>query len=221
MELTIQLQVEDPATELIDFLGYEIPERFSVLFWISPQDFDDPFTVKFHYEIGDEGTPSVVETRISGSNSALAGAIPPLDGVKSAHSGFYYQGRVFRHHLSWVDKNYKDLFITGLQIAIQREFKLEEFGRFFTQTVKKLDLPTLRKFEAQLREELGSRRKLTPEFLKEVLKKRERYFSEHGSHRGFNQRLAEQEGVTPKAIEKWIKKAEDLPKKPIRKRKGK
>ena len=205
MELTFQLQVEDPEAELIDFIGYEIPERFSVLFWISPQDFDDPFSVRFFYEIGDEGTPSVVETRISGSNSSLAGVI-------GDHAGFFYQGKVFRHHLAWVEKNFKDLFITGLQIAIQREYRSEELrkGRFLHHSTKKLDRETLKEFELQIREELGSRRKLTPEFLKEVLQKRAQYKKEHSSHRGFNQRLADQEAVTIKAVEKWIQKAEAL-----------
>jgi len=219
MELTMQLQVEEPETELIEFLGYEIPERFSVLFWISHQDYEDPFSVKLHYEIGEEGTPSVVETRISGSNYTLASENSAPDGENRLHSGLYYRGKVFRHHLTWTEKNFKDLFITGLQVAIQRDYKPEELkkGRFIHHSARRLNRQELKSFELQIREELASRRTLSPEFLKGVLRKREKYRLENGSHRGFNQRLADQEAVTIKAVEKWIQKAEKLPARAVKK----
>ena len=42
MKIVAQVQIEDRQAELIEFLGYEIPDRFSVLMWFSLETFDDP-----------------------------------------------------------------------------------------------------------------------------------------------------------------------------------
>ena len=47
MKYSSAVAVEDPKVKLVDFLGYEIPEKFSVLFWIDREDTGSPFTVKF------------------------------------------------------------------------------------------------------------------------------------------------------------------------------
>lgn len=215
MEYSTAIAVEDPTVKLVNFLGYEIPEKFSVLFWISKQDFGDPFTVKFYYEIGEEGTPSVMEVRVSGQHP---------DNFPS-----HYQGKVFRHQLEWVEENYSSILIGGLQVAIQRRYSLEEWQNghlSLRKSPKKLDFRTLEDFERQMRKELGSKRKLTPEFYKDILKQRQTYKKKHGSHRGFNEILRKQEGVSVKTVESWVTKAEaalvsKTESKPKRKKKGK
>ena len=59
-----------------------------------------------------------------------------------------------------------------------------------------------------MREKLRKSRKITPEFKKELLQKRATYKSLHGSHRGFNQQLAEIEGVEVGTVESWVTKAQ-------------
>ena len=76
--------------------------------------------------------------------------------------------------------------------------------------IKELNTVTPKDFERQMREELGSKRKLTPEFLKEILEKRDIYREIHGSHLRFNKTLAEEEKVSVKAVEAWVAKAEAL-----------
>ena len=199
MKYSSAVAVEDPKVKLVDFLGYEIPEKFNVLFWIDREDTGSPFTVKFYYEIGQEGTPSVMEVRVSGQHR---------DNFPS-----HYQGRVFRHHLEWVEQNYSSIFVGGLQVAIQKKYTLEQWQNghiSLRKSSKKLDFSTLKDFERQMREELGSKRKLTPEFLKEILEKRDIYREIHGSHLRFNKTLAEEEKVTVKAVEAWVAKAEVL-----------
>ena len=95
-------------------------------------------------------------------------------------------------------------------------------NRVINFATKKIDHTSLKAFEKQMREEVGKTRKLTPEFLKGILSEREKYRKVKGSHYGFNNLLADREGVSIKAVEKWVAKAESLPTaKPIQKGKRK
>lgn len=225
MKILGQVQIEDEQAKLIEFLGYEIPDRFTVRMQFSLETFDDPqrkniflvppFVVKFCYEIGDEGTPSVVEVRIQGTQNErasesdlLANDFGIYEGIEI--QGFGVRGRVFRHHLGFVEKKFTDILITGLQFVIQGEYKKRDLtsGKQIEYIIKKVDRPSLLAFEKKIREEVGKSRKLTPEFLKRVLEERARYKNSKGSHYGFNEYLASKEGVKVKAVEKWIAKAE-------------
>ena len=225
MKILGQVQIEDRQAELIEFLGYEIPDRFSVQMWFSLEDFNDPqgksifldppFGVKFSYEIGAEGTPNVVEVRIQGTQNERASESDPLandfgiyEGIEI--QGFGVRGRVFRHHLGFVEKKFTDILIIGLQFVIQGEYKKRDLtsGKQIEYIMKKVDRPSLLAFEKKIREEVGKSRKLTPEFLKRILEDRTRYKNAKGSHYGFNEYLASKENVGVKAVEKWIAKAE-------------
>ena len=200
MELPTKVDIEGLSVELVNFLGNEIPEKFSVLFWISPEDFEDPWTVKFFYEIGAEGTPTVMETRLSG-----------FGGL--GHFPYYQRGRVFRHHFGWIEKNYTELFITGLQIVSQIKYTPEKLGsgHIYRKSLKKVEPMTNKKFEVQVRGILKKSRTRTPEFYAEVARKRALYMEEHGSHYGFNKKLAEAEGVSTKMVEKWVETIDSFP----------
>jgi hypothetical protein len=225
MKILGQVQIEDRQAELIEFLGYEIPDRFTVRMQFSLETFDDPqrknvfleppFVVKFCYEIGAEGTPSVVEVRIQGTQNERASESDPLandfgiyEGIEI--QGFGIRGRVFRHHLGFVEKKFTDILITGLQFVIQGEYKKQDLrsGKQIEYKIRKVDRPSLLVFEKKIREEVGAIRKLTPEFLNRILKERAKYKSLRGSHYGFNDYLAGKEMVSVKAVEKWIAKAE-------------
>jgi hypothetical protein len=226
MKILGQVQIEDQQAELIDFLGYEIPNRFSVQMWFSLEDFNDPqgksifleppFGVKFSYEIGAEGTPNVVEVRIQGGQNERADESHPFVNDFGIYEGIEVRGRVFRHNLGFVEKNFTDILITGLQFVIQREYKVRDLatGKKFDEIVKKVDRASLLAFEKKIREEVGRSRKLTPEFLKGILEERTRYKKSRGSHYGFNAYLASKESVGVKAVEKWIAKAESNLKSP-------
>jgi hypothetical protein len=226
MKIVAQVQIEDRQAELIEFLGYEIPDRFSVLMWFSLETFDDPkgksifleppFGVKFSYEIGVEGTPNVVEVRIQGGQNEREDASNPFVNDFGIYEGIEVRGRVFRHNLGFVEKNFTDILITGLQFVIQREYKVRDLatGKKFDEIVKKVDRASLLAFEKKIREEVGRSRKLTPEFLKGILEERAKYKNSKGSHYGFNAYLASKEGVGLKAVEKWIAKAESNLKNP-------
>lgn len=214
MEYNSAIFIEDPLVEFVDFLGYLIPQRFSVLFWIAIEDYEDLFTVNLKYEIAAQGTPKVTEVRVSGTHP---------DNFPN-----HYEGNVLRNQLSWVDKNYRALLIGGLQVATQYKYRLEKWENGHVaigKSRKKIDLADLKDFELELREKLGKTQKLTPEFLKEILDQRSKYKTIHGSHRGFNQKLAEQEGVKVKTVEAWVAKAESHPVKEtgneLKKKKGK
>jgi hypothetical protein len=220
MKILGQVQIEDRQVELIEFLGYEIPDRFNVLMWFSLEDFDDPegksffldppFGVKFYYEIGIEGTPNVVEVRIQGAQNERANESDPLANDFGIYEGVEMRGRVFRHNLGFVEKNFTDILILGLQFVIQKEYKKRDLasGKKIDYITKRVDRGSLLAFEKEIREEVGKSRKLTPEFLKRVLEERARYKKSKGSHYGFNEYLADKEGVGVKAVEKWIAKAE-------------
>jgi hypothetical protein len=231
MKIVGQVLIEDRQAELIEFLGYEIPDRFTVRMEFSLETFDDPqgknifleppFVVKFCYEIGAEGTPSVVEVRIQGTQNERASEFDPLandfgiyEGIEI--QGFGVRGRVFRHHLGFVEKKFTDILITGLQFVIQGEYKKRDLtsGKQIEYIINKLDRPSLLAFEKKIREEVGKSRKLTPEFLNRILEERAKYKSLRGSHYGFNAYLASKEGVGLKAVEKWIAKAESNLKNP-------
>ena len=225
LRIISQIQIEDRQAELIEFLKYEIPDRFVVLMWFSLQTFDDPkgenyflkipFGVKFSYEIGSEGTPRVVEVRVQGGQNQLAseGDMFANDfGIYEAIEiqGFGVRGGVFRHHLGFVEKHFTEILILGLQVAIQQKYTKRDLtsGKIIDYTIKQVDRISLLAFEKQIREEFAKSRKLTAEFLKSILKQRSQYKNSKGSHYGFNEYLASKEGVTVKAIEKWIAKAE-------------
>jgi len=220
MKILGQVQIEDRQAELIEFLGYEIPNRFSVQMWFSLETFDDPqgksifseppFGVKFSYEIGVEGTPNVVEVRIQGGQNERADESHPFVNDFGIYEGIEVRGRVFRHNLGFVEKHFTDILITGLQYVIQREYKKRDLssGKKFDEIFKRVDRASLLAFEKKIREEVGKSRKLTPEFLKGILEERARYKTSKGSHYGFNEYLASKEGVGVKAVEKWIAKAE-------------
>ena len=222
MKILGQVQVEDRNAELIDFLGYEIPDRFSVLMWFSLESFDDPhekvifteapFGVKFYYEIGSEGTPKVIEVRMQGAQTERASVNDRFANDYGIYEGFEIRGRVFRHHFGFVEKNFTNIMISGLQFVIQKNYKKEDLknGRVINYTTKRIDRESLIAFEREIREEVGKSRKLTPEFLKTILEERSEYKKIKGSHHGFNKHLAEREGLTVKAIEKWIEKAESV-----------
>jgi len=220
MKILGQVQIEDSQAELVEFLGYEIPDRFSVLMWFSLETFDDPkgksifleppFGVKFYYEIGAEGTPSVVEIRIQGAQNERASEKDLIANDFGIYEGFEIRGRVFRHNLGFVEKNFTDILITGLQFVIQKEYKKRDFtsGEQIEYITKRVDRSSLLAFEKKIREEVGKSRKLTPEFLKRILEERAKYKILRGSHYGFNEYLAGKEVVSVKAVEKWIAKAE-------------
>lgn len=226
MKILGQVQIEDRQAELIEFLGYEIPDRFSVLMWFSLETFDDPqgksifltppFGVKFSYEIGLEGTPNVVEVRIQGSQNEREDESNPFVNDFGFYEGIEVRGRVFRHNLGFVEKNYTDILITGLQFVIQKEYKKRDLasGKKIDYITKRIDRASLLAFEKKIREQVGKSRKLTPEFLKGILEERTRYKKSRGSHYGFNAYLASKEGVGVKAVEKWIAKAESNLKNP-------
>ena len=197
MEYRYALSVENSNVEFVDFLGYQIPKEFTVLFWIADQDYEDLFTVKLKYEIQEEGTPQVLEVLVSG---------PHPENFPS-----YVKGRVFRKQLAWVDKNFQNLKIGGLQVAVSYQYRLEQWENGHLAIGKyqvKIDLTKLQEFELEMREKLRKSRKITPEFKKELLQKRATYKSLHGSHRGFNQQLAEIEGVEVGTVESWVTKAQ-------------
>lgn len=225
MKILSQVQIEDRQAELVDFLGYEIPDRFTVRMEFSLEVFDDPegksiflevpFMVKFNYEIGTEGTPRVVEVRIQGGQSERMSGGDPLANEYGIYEAIEIQGfgirdRVFRHHLGFVEKHFTEILILGLQVVIQQKYTQRDLanGKIIDYTIKRLDHISLLAFEKEIREKLGKSRKLTPEFLKKILEERRRYKSSKGSHYGFNDYLASKEGVTVKAVEKWIAKAE-------------
>jgi hypothetical protein len=220
MKILGQVQIEDRQAELIDFLGYEIPDRFSVLMWFSLETFDDPqgksffleppFGVKFSYEIGAEGTPNVVEVRIQGGQNERANKSQPFANDFGIYEGIEVRGRVFRHNLGFVEKNFTDILITGLQFVIQKKYEKRDLtsGKEIAYITKRIDRASLLTFEKKIREQVGKSRKLTPEFLKGILEERTRYKNARGSHYGFNEYLASKEGVVVKAVEKWFSKAE-------------
>jgi len=220
MKILGQVQIEDQQAELIDFLGYEIPNRFSVQMWFSLEDFNDPqgksiffdppFGVKFSYEIGAEGTPNVVEVRIQGGQNERADESHPFVNDFGIYEGIEVRGRVFRHNLGFVEKNFTDILITGLQFVIQKEYTKRDLksGKRIDYITKRINRDFLLAFEKEIREQVGKSRKLTPEFLKGILEERTRYKKSRGSHYGFNACLASKEGVGVKAVEKWIAKAE-------------
>lgn len=220
MKILGHVQIKDRQAELIEFLGYEIPNYFSVLMWFSLETFDDrqgkniffepPFGVKFYYEIGQEGTPSVVEVRIQGAQNERANKSDPLANDFGIYEGIEMRGRVFRHNLGFVEKNFTDILITGLQIAIQKKYTKRDLtsGKTIDYITEKLDRADLVAFEREIRERVGKSRKLTPEFLKGILKERTKWKNLKSSHYGFNEYLASKEGVGVKAVEKWIAKAE-------------
>jgi hypothetical protein len=220
MKILGQVQIEDREAELIEFMGYEIPNHFSVLMWFSLETFNDPkgknifleapFGVKFSYEIGSEGTPNVVEVRIQGGQSEREDESNPFVNDFGIYEGIEFRGRVFRHNLGFVEKNFTDILITGLQFVIQKEYKKRDFtsGKQIEYITKRIDRSSLLAFEKKIREEVGKTRKLTPEFLNRILKERAKYKSLRGSHYGFNEYLAGKELVSVKAVEKWIAKAE-------------
>lgn len=224
MKILGQVQIEDRQAELIDFLGYEIPNRFSVQMWFSLEDFNDPqgksifleppFGVKFSYEIGAEGTPNVVEVQIQGGQNERADDSSPFANDFGIYEGIEVRGRVFRHNLGFVEKNFTDILITGLQFVIQKEYMKRDLksGKQIDYITKRIDRASLLAFEKQIREQVGKSRKLTPEFLKGILEERTRYKKAKGSHYGFNEYLASKENVGVKAVEKWIAKAEMTPK---------
>ena len=220
MKILGQVQIEDQQAELIDFLGYEIPNRFSVQMWFSLEDFNDPqgksiffdppFGVKFSYEIGAEGTPNVVEVRIQGGQNERADESHPFVNDFGIYEGIEVRGRVFRHNLGFVEKNFTDILITGLQFVIQKEYTKRDLksGKRIDYVTKRINRDFLLAFEKEIREQVGKSRKLTPEFLRGILEERTRYKKSRGSHYGFNAYLASKEGVGVKAVEKWIAKAE-------------
>lgn len=223
MKILGRVLIEDQQTELIEFLGYEIPERFSVFMWFSLEDFEDPegknifvaeapFGVKFSYEIGSEGTPNVVEVSIQGAQSERASENDAFANEYGIYEGFQVRGRVFRHHLGFVEKNFTDILITGLQFVIQKEFTKQDISskKVITATTKKIDRALLKEFEREIRAEVAKSRKLTPEFLIKVLEERANYKILKGSHYGFNNYLSSKEGVKVKTVEMWIAKAEKL-----------
>lgn len=225
MKILGQVQIEDRQAELIEFLGYEIPNRFSVLMWFSLETFDDPegksifvdppFGVKFSYEIGAEGTPNVVEVRIQGGQNERADESNPFANDFGIYEGMEVRGRVFRHNLGFVEKNFTDILITGLQFVIQKEYTKRDLksGKQIDYITKRINRASLLAFEKEIREQVGKSRKLTPEFLKGILEERARFKESKGSHYGFNELLASKEGVGVKAVEKWIAKAESSLKK--------
>jgi hypothetical protein len=220
MKILGQVQIEDRQAELIEFLGYEIPNRFSVQMWFSLEDFNDPkgksifleppFGVKFSYEIGAEGTPNVVEVRIQGGQNEHADESHPFVNDFGIYEGIEVRGRVFRHNLGFVEKNFTDILITGLQFVIQKEYTKRDLksGKQIDSITKRINRDSLLAFEKEIRERVGKSRKLTPEFLKRILEDRTRYKNAKGSHYGFNEYLASKENVWVKAVEKWIAKAE-------------
>jgi hypothetical protein len=222
MKILGQVLIEDTSAELTEFLDYEIPNRFSVLMWFSLETLDDPkgktiffekpFTVKFTYEIGDQGTPKVVGVFVSGEQSEYAPKGDPFANDLGIYEGVMFHGRVFRQHLGFVENNFTEIMITGLQIAIQREYSVRELkgGRRFEYVSKRIDRDSLKLFEKQIREAVGGSRKLTPEFLTGLLEERARFKNEEGSHYGFNNFIASREMVSVKAVEKWVSKAEKL-----------
>ena len=233
MKILGQVQIEDQQAELIEFLGYEIPNRFSVLMWFSLETFDDPqgksiftdppFGVKFSYEIGSEGTPNVVEVRIQGAQNQRADEANPFANDFGIYEGIEVRGRVFRHNLGFVEKNFADILITGLQFVIQKEYTKRDLtnGKTIDYITKKIERASLVAFEKEMREQVGKSRNLTPEFLNWVLEERAKYKIAKGSHYGFNEYLASKEFVGVKAVEKWIAKAESSLKKPRLKSVGK
>jgi hypothetical protein len=226
MKILGQVQIEDRQAELIDFLGYEIPNRFSVQMWFSLEDFNDPqgksifleppFGVKFSYEIGAEGTPNVVEVRIQGGQNERVDESNPFANDFGIYEGIEIRGRVFRHNLGFVEKNFTDILITGLQFVIQKEYTKRDLksGKRIDYITKRIDRTSLLAFEKEIREQVGKSRKLTPEFLKRILEERARFKESKGSHYGFNEYLASKENVGVKAVEKWIAKAETSLKSP-------
>jgi hypothetical protein len=188
--------------------------------WFSLETFDDPqgksifleppFGVKFSYEIGAEGTPNVVEVRIQGGQNERADESNPFVNDFGIYEGIEVRGRVFRHNLGFVEKNYTDILITGLQFVIQKEYKKRDLksGKEIDYITKRIDRASLLAFEKKIRDQVGKSRKLTPEFLKGILEERLKYKNSKGSHYGFNAYLASKEGVGVKAVEKWIAKAE-------------
>lgn len=193
--------------------GYELPKQFKAFFMVQDQDQRSVrnWSVEILIDIGDEGTPTILEMIPRGltyQNQLW------LDG-----SGNYIyreeHGSVLPVHLEILQKHYRRFLKLALEIAIQvHVYKGSGKAHSWTILTKNRDIPIkdLSSFGKEV-VNTSSKRRLTKEFLSKILKEheqeRKRAEKVGGKFKG-NSNLANKYLVEVKTIESWVARAKKV-----------
>jgi len=193
--------------------GYELPKQFKAFFMVQDQDQRSVrnWSVELFIEIGDEGTPTILEI--------IPRGLTYQDQLWTDGSGNYIykeeHSSVLPAHLEILQKHYRRFLKLALEVAVQIHV-YKGNGKTHTWTIltknREIPIKDLSSFGKEI-VNTSAKRRLTKEFLLNILKEheqeRKRAEKVGGKFKG-NSNLANKYLVEVKTIESWVAKAKKV-----------
>ena len=193
-----------------EVMGYVIPKQFRAFFMVQEnKESLRNWSVEFLIEIGDEGTPKVLEV--------IPRGLCNQDQLWIQDERYFFKKEhdsVTPRQLEILQKHYRRFVVASLQIAIQvHTYKGDGTSHSWTVLSKTRNIPT--QTLIAFANEMVNRtvKTLTPEFLKKIEREHleeTRRVKLTGEKLKVNKNLSDKYLVSVKTIESWLVKAKEI-----------